>query len=131
MLRKFALAIFFLSLIFCFNSFSAQAEQEKEDLKARLSDLRNKKFEMTDEYKKNLHDVERESEKRMSEIKTDFRKAREACLSDKHEKSEQLRKDFESRLKPMLKEEEGLVELIGREAREDFVKTKAEKMKLK
>ncbi len=129
MLKRLACLTVIIVLAICFNVSGLFAENSKEEAKAKLSDLRQKKGEMMNEYKMNLHKIDKEAEDKTSALKVDFRKAREECLSDKHNRSEKLRKDFESKLKPMLKEENELVELVGRDAREDFVKTKAERNK--
>ncbi len=104
---------------------AVQALEDKGELKAKLTELRNKKAEMINEYNSLSRKVVLDSDEQMAKIKSDFRKAREECLENKHNKSETLRKDFESKLKPILTEEDSLVELIGRDAREDFAKTKS------
>ncbi len=104
---------------------AVQALDGKEGLKAKLTALRNKKAEMTNEYNSLLHKAALEFDSQITKIKSDYRKAREGAIESKNNRSEELRKDFEGRLKPMLTEEESLVELIGRDAREDFAKTRA------
>ncbi len=128
-MKKLIWMAIFVPLVFCLISSAEAAQQEKEGLKAKLSDLRNKKHEMTSEYKLNLDKINRKTEDKIAVLKTNFRKAREECLAEKHENSEQLRKDFESKLRPILKEEEELVQMVGRDAREDFARSKAKKAK--
>ena len=106
---------------------NCSAQQEKEELKTRLRDLRQKKTEATNEYNNGLEKINKESDDKIAKLKRDFRIAREECLENKHKKSDELRKDFEGKLKPILKEENGLVEQIGRDAREDFAKVRPKK----
>ena len=111
-----------LLAVFCLVYSAGLAEEGKEAEMAKLKELRQKKADMTAEYEANLDSVEKIAADKMAVIKSDFRKAREACLEERHSKSEQLRKDYEAKLKPMLKEETQLIKTIGREAKEDFAK---------
>jgi len=100
----------------------AAAGGTKEEAMAELMDLREKKAAVTEDYKANLEKIEREAEEKMAQIKKNFRLAREECLAQRHDRSDALRKEYEAMLRPMIKEEEELVELVGRDAREDFAK---------
>lgn len=112
-----------LSLFSC----AVSAEESKEKLKEELTNLRNKKAEMTLEYKNGLREAQKECDDKLTDIKSRFRISRQECLDARYEKSENLRKNYENKLKPMLKEEDRLVELIGRDAREDFARTRVER----
>lgn len=116
----------FLTFFTCATSF---AQETKEELKVRLTELRNKRAEMKFEHDDAQHKINMESEEKLTVIKENFRKAREECLKDEHDKSKELLKDYESKLKPMLKEEEELIKLIGIDSETDFAKAKAEKLK--
>ena len=124
MLKKSILSGLFVALAFCFVCAAVSAEGTKAEMMAKLKDLREKKLEMTEEYEANLKKIEKEAEEKMAEIKKSYRIAHDECLADRHNKSEALRKDYEGKLKPVIKEEGELTELVGRDAREDFAKPK-------
>ncbi|MFA6609607.1 MAG: hypothetical protein WCT15_02020 [Candidatus Omnitrophota bacterium] len=123
---KRAFAVLFLATGLLFSLYThSQALDEKEVLKAKLTELRNKKAEMTNEYNALLHKAALEFDGQIAKVKEDYRKARESCVGDRNTRFEVLRKDYEGRLKPMLAEEENLVVQIGSDVRDDFAKTKA------
>lgn len=129
-ISRYLIVVVFLSAgLAC--SFAAEQGTEKRDLIDKLRVLRENKAATISEYDENLHKVDREAEERMAVIKTEYRKAREECIKSKRAKTVQLRKDFEDKLKPMLREEAQLVEMVGRDASEDFVKTKTERAREK
>lgn len=115
-----ALACFaFLSI--CPVSF---AQEDTEGLKKDLKSLRVKKADMLVDYNIGIHNIKKESEERMDKIKKEYSSVREECLADEHNKTTNLRKDYEKSLKEAMKEEERLIRLIGPDAREDFAKAR-------
>lgn len=119
----------FLAVSFSLSSISAQ--DTTEGYKAKLKSLRKEKAQLTIDYEEAVHEVNKAAEDKMAKIKTEFRVAREECLHEKETKTTQLFKDYQMKLKPMLKEEEGLIDLLGSGATMDFVKTKAERERSK
>jgi len=126
-MAKNIIVTLFICLAFCFTSFRAAAQDDKKDAKDRLTKLNIQKAEMTEEYKRNLQEVDKQAEEKTAKIKKDYRIAHDECLAERHNKSKELRKDYEAKLKPMIKEEEELVNFIGREAKEDFAKARPKK----
>jgi len=127
MVKRFFTMLFVIAGLSVSLCVTAQALDGKEAQRAQLTELRNKKAEMSNEYNSLLHKLAVEFDGQIAKIKSDYRKAREAAIESRDTKHEELRKDYEGRLKPMLTEEERLVELLGRDAKEDFAKTKAMK----
>ena len=121
-MERFRIPMIIVAAVFFLTSFTALAEQTKPELQTKLRDLRQAKASMSNDYAESLRKINKEADDKIAGLKRDYRVARDACLEAKHNKSEELRKDFEGRLKPMLKNENSLVEQVGRDAREDFVK---------
>jgi len=127
MIKRYAPLALFISLAFILTSWCAHAQQDKEEIKSRLSELRTKKAEMIDEYNANQHKINTESEARLTKIKTEFRIARDECLREKDDKSRALRKEHEGKLKLLLREEEELIRKIGLDSATDLAKAKRRK----
>lgn len=126
MVKKAAFAAFVLFGVFCFASAFAAA-QDAEDAKTRLRELREKRATLTFEYEDRTHELNKATEKKLDKIKTDFRTARDECLKEKNDEAKQLLKDFESKLKPMIKEEEELIGIAGPSEEGNFARSRAEK----
>lgn len=126
-MAKNIIVTLFICLALSFVSFCAAAQDDMKEAKEGLARLNIQKAEMTKEYKRNLQEVDKQAEEKMAKIKKDYRIAHDECLAERHSKSEALRKEYESKLRPIIKEEEKLVEQIGREAKEDFARARPNK----
>ena len=82
------------------------AAQDKDEMKAELRQLREKKAQMRDDYDKASHQISVESDEKMAKIKADYRKAHNECIDDRNLRQDKLRRDFETNLKPVLKDED-------------------------
>lgn len=114
-------------LFFAASDGYAVPRDEKQALMEKLCELRKKKNQMMDAYKVNTMRITKETDENITMMKSDFRRARQRCLDEKHKRLDELRDNFESELRPLLKEEEVLIEEIGRDAREDFVRVKTKR----
>jgi hypothetical protein len=122
-----ALAFFAASCFIIISIIYAQGQ--KEDLKAKIRDLRERKALLTIGYEEEIHKLNKATEEKMAKIKADFRIARDGCLKEKNARERELHKDYESKLMPMIKEEEGLIKEIGPSEEGNFARTKAERMR--
>lgn len=127
MVKKSAFAAFMLFGVFCFASAFVGAQGAEEDAKTKLRELREKRATLTFEYEDRTHELNRATEKKLDKIKTDFRTARDECLKEKNDEARQLLKDFEGKLKPMIKEEEELIRIAGPSEEGNFARSRAEK----
>ncbi|GEM_PF-6314944 len=99
------------------------AEGDREELRQ----LRETKAKLNMEYEDQMRRLHKESEDRMAGIKADYRKTREALIADMDSKMKQTRLSYESKLKPMLREEDRLIGSLGPSANQDFARTKLER----
>lgn len=98
-----------------------------EDLKAKMRDLREKKALLMIGHENDLHELNKANEEKLRKIGSEFRIARDGCLNEKRAKARELRKAYEGKLKPMLKEEEELIKILGPSEGNNFAKTRAER----
>lgn len=103
--------------------------QEAKDLKARLRELRNEKAHLTFEYEDELHKLNRATEDKIGKFKADFHAARAECLQEKRDKAKELREGYEGKVKPLIKEEEELIRLVGPDEESNFAKTRVERQR--
>jgi mannitol-specific phosphotransferase system IIBC component len=115
-----AIVSFSASIMFC-------EEKNQDELIAKLNDVRVKKAAITSEYKKGLEEVEKQADAKLTKIRAEFHAARDECLKDKNDKSNRLHNEYESKIKPVLEEEKGLIEVVGAKVGMNFAKPKSER----
>jgi len=103
------------------------AQDTTADAKARLKNVREEKAQIAIDYDKQLHEGMVVFEKKLAATKVEYRKAYEEIKNEKDAKYDELRINFETKLKALMKEEEDLINVIGPGAVSDFVKTKLER----
>ena len=123
MRKRYLLGAIFFAAIFYLIGRTLSADESKDELMTRLKALRDKKTEMSNVYDAETHKVKVTAEQEMDRLKKEYRIGREACLQEKNNRSGKLLKDYEDRLKPLLREESELVGLIGKDAGSDFART--------
>jgi hypothetical protein len=128
-MTKLRIAVSLTAIMFICQIFGpAEAVQpENKALMEKLVQLREKKAELITKHDEEQYRLNRECENRLTSLKKEYRASHDECVRTRRENSEKMRKDFENALKPILKEEALLIDAIGRDASEDFVKTKAER----
>ena len=126
--RRGFLAFLFLSgaAIFVF-LVSHCAFAKETDGKTRLMELREKESLLIIGHDSDLHELNKATDEKLGKIKADFRVAREACLKEKRIKERELREAYETKLKPILREEKDLIKTLGPAEGSNFAQTRPER----
>lgn len=124
---KTIMAVIVVALLCLVGMSSASGQESKKELMDKLRDLRAKKAALIQECDDNMRRLDKEAEDKIYELRVNFRKSREAVLAERDNKRKQVNTDYNATIKPMLKEENKLVSLVGRDALEDFAKVQKKK----
>lgn len=131
MSKRLAVVVFAVFVALFFTWICAAQDVAKEELNTKLKNVREEKARAINDFGEELHVINKESEDKIAKLKEEFRIARAKMMDERQEKLTKVRKEYNDRIKSLIKQETELAMAIGPEAYSNFSKTRTERIKTK
>lgn len=126
MTRRYAAAFVVLAFS-CLVLSSALAQTAVEDARAKLRGLIIKKSQMKNNYEQETQKINRANDDRIVELKKQFHATRDGYITQTKEKLDQLKKNHQDEMRPVLDEERQLMEVVSPYEGPNFAKSKKDR----
>ncbi|OGW76072.1 MAG: hypothetical protein A2Z72_01750 [Omnitrophica bacterium RBG_13_46_9] len=107
------LCVFVIILsVFSFNFSCFAAQENLDNLKAQLNDLRLEMAKVTNDYKQGLAQVQKECQDNINIIKKEFHEKRADYIADEESREKELQAAYNKKIQPMKQEEKRITNMI-------------------
>ena len=122
-MRKCILVAVVFMFVFC--NVAAFAQTASDEADAKLRDIINKKTQVINLYDVNTQNVKKAADEKIEGFRKQFHKDRDACLAERNAKLEELKREYDEEIRPLVAEEKQLIESMGGGAAMNFAKKKS------